>query len=151
MERNHSVRASTFHMPNGSIVPGTGQTTQPRGAAPLFIAQLQSTLPACGTGCPVDGIPVFTDIFAEDTIANSTYNALEMMLQRRFSHGLQFQAAYTFSKSIDDGSTFEETLDPFNYRASRAPFDLQFQTALRDQLRLGIPSPQVFRDSRAEC
>jgi hypothetical protein len=72
------------------------------------------------TGCPVDGTPVFTDIFAEDTIANSNYNALEMMLQKRFSRGLQFQAAYTFSKSIDDGSTFEETLDPFNYRASRA-------------------------------
>jgi hypothetical protein len=43
-----------------------------------------------------------------------------MMLQKRFSHGLQFQAAYTFSRSIDDGSTFEETLDPFNFRASRA-------------------------------
>jgi hypothetical protein len=33
---------------------------------------------------------------------------------------LQFQAAYTFSKSIDDGSTFEETLNPFNFNASRA-------------------------------
>ena len=43
-----------------------------------------------------------------------------MMLQKRFSHGLQFQAAYTFSKSIDNGSTFEETLDPFNFRAGRA-------------------------------
>jgi Carboxypeptidase regulatory-like domain len=78
------------------------------------------TGPGTSVGCPVDGVPVFTDVFAEDTIANSVYNALEMMLQRRFSHGLQFQAAYTFSKSIDDGSTFEETLDPFNYRASRA-------------------------------
>jgi hypothetical protein len=67
----------------------------------------------------VDGTPVFTDIFAEDTIANSSYDALEMMLQKRFSHGLQFQAAYTFSKSIDDGSTFEETLNPFNFAASR--------------------------------
>jgi len=76
--------------------------------------------PNIGTGCPVDGIPVFTDVFAEDTIASSVYNALEMMLQKRFSHGLQFQAAYTYSKSIDDGSTFEETLNPFNYRASRA-------------------------------
>ncbi len=76
--------------------------------------------PYSGTGCPFDGIPVFTDIFAEDTIANSVYNALEVMLQKRFSRGLQFQAAYTFSRSIDDGSTFEETLDPFNFHASRA-------------------------------
>ena len=76
-------------------------------------------IPTTGVGCPMDGVPVFTDIFAEDTIANSCYNALEAMLEKRFSHGLQFQAAYTWSKSLDDASTFEESLDPFNYRASR--------------------------------
>jgi Carboxypeptidase regulatory-like domain len=110
-----------FHMPNGTVVNGTGQTLNLVGLRPYSSPNCNSTLPAftAGTGCPVDGTPVFTDIFAEDTIANSTYNALEMMLQKRFSHGLQFQAAYTLSKSIDDGSTFEETLDPFNYRASR--------------------------------
>jgi Carboxypeptidase regulatory-like domain len=110
-----------FHMPNGSIVTGTGQTLNLVGLRPYSSPNCNSTLPEFtpGTGCPVDGIPVFTDIFAEDTIANSNYNALEMMLQKRFSRGLQFQAAYTFSKSIDDGSTFEETLNPFNYRASR--------------------------------
>ena len=110
-----------FHMPNGSIVNGTGQTLNLVGLRPYSSPNCNSTLPAftAGTGCPVDGVPVFTDIFAEDTIANSNYNALEMMLQKRFSHGLQFHAAYTYSKSIDDGSTFEETLNPFNYRASR--------------------------------
>jgi hypothetical protein len=76
--------------------------------------------PFTGAGCPADGVPVFSDIFAEDTIANSSYNAFEAMLEKRFSHGLQFQASYTLSKSLDDGSTFEETLDPFNFRASRA-------------------------------
>jgi Carboxypeptidase regulatory-like domain len=113
-----------FHMPNGSIVTGaaTPQTLNLVGLRPYSSPNCNSTLPAfqASTGCPVDGTPVFTDIFAEDTIANSNYNALEMMLQKRFSRGLQFQAAYTFSRSIDDGSTFEETLNPFNYRASRA-------------------------------
>jgi hypothetical protein len=112
-----------FHMPNGSIVTGTNppQTVNLVGLRPYSSPNCNSTLPAftVNTGCPLDGTPVFTDIFAEDTIANSNYNALEMMLQKRFSHGLQFQAAYTFSRSIDDGSTFEETLDPFNFRASR--------------------------------
>ncbi len=110
-----------FHMPNGTIVTGTGQTLNLVGLRPYSSPNCNSTQPAftASTGCPVDGTPVFTDIFAEDTIANSNYNALEMMLQKRFSRGLQFQAAYTFSKSIDDGSTFEETLDPFNFRASR--------------------------------
>ncbi|MGA8763068.1 MAG: carboxypeptidase regulatory-like domain-containing protein [Candidatus Sulfotelmatobacter sp.] len=111
-----------FHLPNGSILNGTGQTINLVGLRPYSSPNCNPLLPAFtpGTGCPVDGIPVFTDIFAEDTIANSSYNALEMMLQKRFSHGLQFQAAYTFSKSIDDGSTFEETLNPFNFGASRA-------------------------------
>jgi hypothetical protein len=111
-----------FHMANGSVVNGTGQTLNLVGLRPYSSPNCNSALPAfaAGTGCPVDGVPVFTDVFAEDTIANSNYNALEMMVQKRFSHGLQFQAAYTFSKSIDDGSTFEETLDPFNNRASRA-------------------------------
>ena len=111
--------------PNGPtfIAPGTPiSSVAPNGLTMVGLRPYSSPNcnPYTGTGCPVDGIPVFTDIFAEDTIASSVYNALEMMLQRRFSHGLQFQAAYTFSKSIDDGSTFEETLDPFNYRASRA-------------------------------
>jgi len=110
-----------FHMPNGSILNGTGQTINLVGLRPYSSPNCNPLLPAFtpGTGCPVDGIPVFTDIFAEDTIANSNYNALEMMLQKRFSRGLQFQAAYTFSKSIDDGCTFEETLNPFNFGASR--------------------------------
>jgi hypothetical protein len=42
------------------------------------------------------------------------------MLEQRMSHGLQFQAAYTFSKSLDWASSFEETLNPFDFRKSRA-------------------------------
>jgi hypothetical protein len=73
-----------------------------------------------GQGCPADGIPVFTNVFAEDTIAASAYNSFQASLEKRFSHGLQFQAAYTFSKSLDWASSFEETVNPFNYKASRA-------------------------------
>jgi hypothetical protein len=117
-----------FHVPYGpngpTVIPaGTSiGSVAPNGLNLVGLRPYSSPNcnPYTAAGCPVDGIPVFTDVFAEDTIANSVYNALEMMLQKRFSHGLQFQAAYTFSKSIDDGSTFEETLDPFNYRASRA-------------------------------
>ncbi len=115
--------AGGFHLPYGPNGPQVlPQGTSLSGLNLVGIRPYSSPNcnPFTGTGCPFDGVPVFTDIFAEDTIANSTYNALEMMLQKRFSHGLQFQAAYTFSKSIDDGSTFEETLNPFNYGASRA-------------------------------
>jgi Carboxypeptidase regulatory-like domain/TonB dependent receptor len=68
-------------------------------------------------------------------IANSSYNALEASLKKRFSHGLSFLASYTYSKAIDDVSSFnisgsgsiqvagENDLaqNPFNLAAERGP------------------------------
>jgi hypothetical protein len=42
-------------------------------------------------------------------IANSAYNAMEASLRKRFSHGLSFLASYTWSKAIDDVSSFNIT------------------------------------------
>src|SRR5581483_1389011 len=65
-------------------------------------------------------VPVYSSIFTENTIANSNYNSLQASAEKRFSHGLQFQAAYTFSKSIDNASSFENMLNPLNFRDSRS-------------------------------
>jgi Carboxypeptidase regulatory-like domain/TonB dependent receptor len=68
-------------------------------------------------------------------IANSSYNALETSLKKRFSHGLSFLASYTYSKAIDDASSFNMTgsaakpvagendlaQNPFNLAAERGP------------------------------
>ncbi|HUB02943.1 MAG TPA: hypothetical protein VL983_09665, partial [Terriglobales bacterium] len=54
----------------------------------------------------------FTSVFAQDTIASSAYNSLQVSLEKRFSHGLQFTGAYTWSKSIDQASSFEGILNP---------------------------------------
>jgi hypothetical protein len=108
---------SNFHLPGGSVVAGSGQTLHFVGLRPYSSPNCNAVTAA---GCPLDGIPMFTNIFAEDTIANSAYNSLQTMLEKRFSHGLQLQASYTFSKSLDQASSFEETLNPFNPRASRA-------------------------------
>jgi hypothetical protein len=137
-----------FHMPNGSILPGTGQTINLVGLRPFSSPNCNPLLPAFtpGTGCPVDGIPVFSDVFAEDTVANSNYNAFEAMLEKRFSHGLQFQASYTFSKSIDDASTFEETLNPYNFGLSRALslFNSKQRFVVSYDWTLPIPKHQGF-------
>ena len=75
--------------------------------------------PLTGIGCPSDGVPVFSNIFAEDTNANSNYNALQISVERSYSHGLLFQASYTFSKAIDQGASFENELNPLNFNATR--------------------------------
>jgi hypothetical protein len=120
--------AGGFHVPYGpngpAVIPAGALigSVAPNGLDLVGLRPYSSPNcnPYTGIGCPADGVPVFTDIFAEDTIANSSYNALEALLEKRFSHGLQFQAAYTWSKSMDDASTFEESLNPFDFNASRA-------------------------------
>src|SRR5581483_589244 len=42
-------------------------------------------------------------------ISNSSYNALESSLRKRFGHGLSFLASYTYAKSIDDVSSLNIT------------------------------------------
>jgi len=40
----------------------------------------------------------------------SSFNALELDLSHRFSHGFQLRAAYTFSKSLDDGTAWNSSV-----------------------------------------
>jgi hypothetical protein len=51
--------------------------------------------------------------------ARSNYNSLQISANKRFSHGYTLGLAYTFSKSLDDRSTFSvdgtSGADPFNY------------------------------------
>jgi hypothetical protein len=50
--------------------------------------------------------PQFTGFSGNDPPwANSTYHALQVRVEKRFSNGLQILGTYVFSKSIDDSST----------------------------------------------
>lgn len=65
---------------------------------------------------PLQGVSTI-GFAVNETDAQSTYHSLQASLNRRFSHGLQFSAAYTFSKSIDNasgpggGATINGTID----------------------------------------
>ena len=68
-------------------------------------------------------------------IANSAYNALEASLRKRFSHGLSFLASYTWSKVIDDVSSFNITGSASKPVAgendlAQNPFDLRAERGL---------------------
>src|SRR5580658_1145088 len=52
---------------------------------------------------------IYSSVGEIASIANSSYNALEASLRKRFSHGLSFLASYTWSHSIDDVSSFNIT------------------------------------------
>lgn len=49
-------------------------------------------------------------IWQVETEGNSLYSGLQTSLTKRFSHGVQFKAAYTFSKTLDDVPTSSPNL-----------------------------------------
>lgn len=117
----------TLRLPYGSVSSVTGPNPQPIGLVGLRPYSSPFCEPVGGwdpdeevftNGCPIDGVPVFSSIFSQDTIASSNYNSFQAMLEKRFSHGLQFQASYTWSKSFDQASSFEGILNPVDPRAS---------------------------------
>jgi hypothetical protein len=56
--------------------------------------------------------PRFTTVaLFRDNVGNSSYNAVAVKLEKRLSHGLTVNAAYTFSKLLDDASSvFSQTI-----------------------------------------
>jgi hypothetical protein len=63
------------------------------------------------SGCTVTGSTpcTYASVGEIAGIADSSYNALQLSLRKRFSHGLSMLASYTFSKTLDDASTFNIT------------------------------------------
>jgi outer membrane receptor protein involved in Fe transport len=64
----------------------------------------------------------YANINERRTDADSNYNSAQFTLNKRFSHGLQFGAVYTFSKNITDSSTdrsdtIQDNLNPERERA----------------------------------
>src|ERR1700677_4369986 len=52
---------------------------------------------------------IYSSVGEIASVANSSYNALETSLRKRFNHGMSFLASYTWSHSIDDVSSFNIT------------------------------------------
>ncbi|MGB9445131.1 MAG: carboxypeptidase regulatory-like domain-containing protein [Candidatus Acidiferrum sp.] len=109
------------HDPAGCTITGApgGTPINLVGLRPYSSPNCDPLPPYTGQGCPADGVPIFSNIFSENTIANSNYNGLQISLEKNFSHGLLFQASYTFSKAIDQGASFENELNPIYPNATR--------------------------------
>jgi Carboxypeptidase regulatory-like domain len=92
-----NLEDQTFTLPNGVTVPGT----RPLGQA-------------------------FSWNQYECNCASSNYHSFQTSFQRN-AKGLTFLAAYTFSKSIDDGSSYGASTDYANFRLSRglSAFDVR--------------------------
>ena len=142
------VDGKDFQLPNGKTVPG-GTSLDLVGLRPYSSPNCQQVqdFPNPGNpGCPFNGVPVFSNIFAQDTRAASNYNSLQVSLDKRFAKGFQTQIAYTWSKSIDQASSFEDFLDPTNPRRTRSLslFDARHRFVISYYWDLPIPKYAGF-------
>lgn len=88
-------------------------------------------------------IPYATAFDYDQSGANSLYNALQVRLMHRFTHGIMAMAMYTFSKSLDNASSIGGT-SPIvvqqdgNYAAEwgLSPFDMRHQLRLMSMWEL---------------
>lgn len=65
----------------------------------------------------------YADVNAQVSDGNSSYNALNVELKKRFSNGFQMLGSYTWSHSLDDSSDLQTLLKPqdnTNFRAEKA-------------------------------
>jgi outer membrane receptor protein involved in Fe transport len=140
--------------PPSCLVIGTGTAADPPisiiGTRPFSSPFCQPlTLNAAtgvGNGCPPDFVPVLSSIYVQDTTGNSNYNSFQALLEKHFSRGLQFTASYTFSKSIDNASSFENIVNPFDPRRSRSLslFDARHRFVFSPVWELPIPKHEGF-------
>jgi hypothetical protein len=78
--------------------------------------------------------PYYGDYAIDNTRGSSWYNALEVEVQKRLGHGIEFQSSYTFSKLLDttegmntggnnnpDDATVQDSTNPFNPKFDKGP------------------------------
>jgi Carboxypeptidase regulatory-like domain/TonB dependent receptor len=79
------------------------------------VASIKAAAGPCGSFIPVYCNAGFgSNIVADLPLGSSSYNGLETQLRRRLSNGLAFQAAYTYSRTIDNATAdfFSTSLTP---------------------------------------
>jgi hypothetical protein len=146
-----NVPCPYFNPPPACLVMG-GPNSPPisiigtRPYSSPFCQPLTLNASGVGNGCPPDFVPDLSSIYVQDTVGNSNYHSLQALLEKHFSHGLQFQAAYTFSKSIDDASSFENIVNPFDFRKSRSLslFDARHRFVFSPVWELPFPKREGF-------
>lgn len=95
-----------------------------RGRNLSLFYNLQGTSVSTGTAipCPISGralgscYPGLSTVNVRDDNGSSQYDSLQVQLQRRFTNGWQYIAAYTFSRTLDNGNgPFNSTAGGINY------------------------------------
>jgi hypothetical protein len=128
----------------------------PQTATPSVANQFGYSFPVNGTVVNPN-LGVIRYIFWN---TDSNYNGLNVNLDKKFAHGFQFQAAYTYSKSLDDdsqtiaGDTFANGINsPWWWlpKAFYGPSDFNVTHTLSINALYTVPTPKAWTGFRKEA
>jgi hypothetical protein len=102
--------------------------------------------------------PTIANTWTWFSVGTSTYHALQVDLRRRFSRGLTFRGVYTFSRTLDDGDSLNQTTagnapglvsNPFNLAADKglASFDARHVGVVNVLYTLPFGRGQAYANS----
>jgi hypothetical protein len=135
----------------GSACDGTNRDAR------LQIARSNAGIPLAGTeNLPTPVVPDagqlirdnrllrgIGDVNTDESNGNSSYHALQLWLNRRFTNRLAFQAAYTWGHAISDvalTSFTNTTSDPFNFASDKGDADLDRRQTFVGNVVYVLPS-----------
>ena len=97
-DANPQLAQSDQYFSNGQLAVGPGGPTyNPNASGPRGSV----TNPFVG----LFANPAFSSLANDEATTHSWYHSLQAMLNRQFSHSLIGQVAYTYSRSVNDGSS----------------------------------------------
>jgi hypothetical protein len=100
-------------------------------------------------------LPQFSDILLQESSASSTYHSLQARFQQRLDFGLSLLASYTWSRSIDNASSFFNSAgdpnfpqDSYNVAAERgrSNFDVGHRFSMSYSYELPFGKGNAFLD-----
>ena len=83
------------------------------------------------------------NVTTDESDGNSSYHAMQLWLNRRFSNRLAFQASYTWGHAISDvalTSFTNTTSDPFNFKSDKGDADLDRRHTFVSNVVYVLPS-----------
>nr|MDQ2712619.1 TonB-dependent receptor [Acidobacteriota bacterium] len=115
-------------------LPSLVAAAHANGTLPLTVSGGTLRLgPLSGLAIPqVTGNLAFQEPVVIKSIGNATYNGLQAVFNKQFSHGVQFQAAYTWSHAIDDAADPLVAGQPGNRNIARNSFNLHEERGSSD-------------------
>jgi hypothetical protein len=124
------------------------------GSRRLNVGGYYNTALTPGPGDPQSRapFPYIAPTFYDRSIGNGNYHALQIGLNKRYSKGLAYQVAYTYSKSIDEASSGwfgvegQSLTDPYNVAGSRGPsgFDLRHTLSVNTVYQIPVGHGKRF-------